>query len=182
MGIWVESDSYVPSPGDYIFYDWDDNGIGDNRGDSDHVGIVEKVSDGLIYVIEGNYSNAVKRRTLAVNGRYIRGYGVPKYDTETQVNKSIDELARAVIAGEYGNGDERKEKLGYLYDEVQDRVNELLSPVTPKTEHTVVRGDTLWGIAEKYLGSGHRYPEIVDLNQLDTLIIQIGQKLKIPTK
>ena len=79
-GIWVEDDSYVPKPGDYIFYDWQDTGAGDNKGNSDHVGIVEKVVDGVITVIEGNYSNAVKRRTLKVNGKYIRGYGVPKYD------------------------------------------------------------------------------------------------------
>lgn len=83
MGIWVEDDSYTPLPGDYIFYDWDDNGAGDNKGASDHVGIVEKVVYGVITVIEGNCSNAVKRRTLKVNGKYIRGYGVPKYDEES---------------------------------------------------------------------------------------------------
>lgn len=82
MGIWVEDDAYIPAPGDIIFFDWDDNGSGDNKGFSDHVGIVETVSNGKITVIEGNYSNSVKRRTLSVNGRYIRGYGVPKYDAE----------------------------------------------------------------------------------------------------
>ena len=81
-GIWVEDDAYVPKPGDYIFYDWQDTGAGDNKGNSDHVGIVEKVVDGVITVIEGNYSNSVKCRTLKVNGKYIRGYGVPKYDGE----------------------------------------------------------------------------------------------------
>ena len=81
-GIWVEDDAYVPQQGDFIFYDWQDTGSGDNKGHSDHVGIVEKVVDGVITVIEGNYSNAVKRRTLNVNGKYIRGYGVPKYDAE----------------------------------------------------------------------------------------------------
>lgn len=81
-GIWVEDDSYIPQPGDYIFFDWQDTGVGDNQGASDHVGIVEKVVDGVITTIEGNYSNSVKRRTLKVNGKYIRGYGVPKYDAE----------------------------------------------------------------------------------------------------
>lgn len=83
MGAWAEDESRTPNPGDIIFYDWEDNGVGDNRGGCDHVGIVEKVSAGKITVIEGNYSNSVKRRTLSVNGRYIRGYGVPKYDKET---------------------------------------------------------------------------------------------------
>ena len=82
MGIWVEDDAYVPAPGDYIFYDWQDDGIADDTGSPDHEGIVEKVSGGKIIVIEGNYSDSVKRRTLAVNGKYIRGYGVPKYDAE----------------------------------------------------------------------------------------------------
>lgn len=79
LGAWQENDAHVPQPGDIIFYDWDDSGKGDNAGGSDHVGIVEKVSGNTITVIEGNYSSAVKRRTLAVNGKYIRGYGVPKY-------------------------------------------------------------------------------------------------------
>lgn len=82
MGIWVEADDYVPQPGDLILYDWDDSGKGDNTGGPDHVGGVEKVTSKKITVIEGNYSNAVKRRTLDVNGRYIRGYIVPKFDAE----------------------------------------------------------------------------------------------------
>ena len=92
LGSWQENDAYVPSPGDYIFYDWQDNGVGDNTGAADHVGIVEKVSGQTITVIEGNYSNSVKRRTLAVNGRYIRGYGVPKYGAA--VMAAVDKLAR----------------------------------------------------------------------------------------
>lgn len=82
LGSWAESDSRTPQPGDIIYYDWDDNGKGDNVGWSDHVGIVEKVSGDKITVIEGNYSNSVKRRTLSVDGKFIRGYGVPKYDKE----------------------------------------------------------------------------------------------------
>ena len=86
-GIWVEADSYTPAAGDLIFYDWEDSGKGDNAGTPNHVGIVEKVSNGIITVIEGNYSNAVKRRELAVNGRYIRGFGVPKYAVAANTEK-----------------------------------------------------------------------------------------------
>ena len=82
LGCWIENDAYVPSPGDIMFYDWDDDGKGDNKGEVEHVGIVEKVSGNTITVIEGNYQKECKRRTLNVNGRYIRGYGVPKYDSE----------------------------------------------------------------------------------------------------
>lgn len=82
---WVENENRVANVGDIIFYDWNDNGVGDNVGGSDHVGIVEKVANGIITVIEGNYNEAVKRRTINVNGKYIRGYGVPKYDAENKV-------------------------------------------------------------------------------------------------
>ncbi len=79
LGRWVENDAYTPQPGDYIFYNWDDNGVGDCTGAADHIGIVVSVTGGTIKVIEGNMSNAVGYRNLKVNGRYIRGYGVPDY-------------------------------------------------------------------------------------------------------
>lgn len=79
---WVESDSYVPKPGDIIFYYWKDNGVGDCTKGASHVGIVEKVSNRVITIIEGNLNNSVARREIKVNARYIRGYGVPKYDEE----------------------------------------------------------------------------------------------------
>lgn len=80
MGRWVEDDAYVPAPGDYIFYDWGDTGAGDNIGWPEHVGIVDTVSGCDIVVIEGNKSDMVDYRYLKVNGRYIRGYGVPDYN------------------------------------------------------------------------------------------------------
>lgn len=134
-GIWIEDESVTPKPGYIIFYDWEDSGSGDNRGSSDHVGIVESVSSGKITVIEGNYSNSVKRRTLSVNAKYIRGYGAPKYDVEVSTTpitstKTIDELAREVLNGKWGNGSDRKTRLtkaGYNYDVVQSRVNEIVS-------------------------------------------------------
>ena len=46
--------------------------------------------------------------------------------------------------------------------------------------HTVVKGDTLWDIAKKYLGDGSRYPEIKALNNLKSNVIYSGWKLKIP--
>ena len=132
LGCWIENDAYVPDHGDIIFYDWEDDGKGDNTGWPNHVGIVEKVSDGVITVIEGNYNCEVKRRTIKVNGKYIRGYGVPEYDAEAVTvtpSKSVDAVAKDVIAGKYGNGDARKAKIeaeGYNYAEVQARVNEIL--------------------------------------------------------
>ena len=94
MGIWQENDAYVPAPGDIIFYDWQDSGSGDNNGTSEHVGVVEKVKDGKITVIEGNKNDGVNERVIAVNGRYIRGYGVPKYDSEAKPVNHIDTLKK----------------------------------------------------------------------------------------
>lgn len=81
-GIWIENENRTPKAGEIIFYDWEDDGKGDNKGWSDHVGLVEKVSGKTITVIEGNYSNSVKRRTITVNAKNIRGYAAPKYDAE----------------------------------------------------------------------------------------------------
>ena len=86
MKCWIEDESIIPSIGMIIFYDWQDNGVGDNRGYSDHVGIVESVKGDIITVIEGNMSDAVGRRTLKVNAKYIRGYGAPNYFTDNNMN------------------------------------------------------------------------------------------------
>ena len=60
-------------------YDWQDSGSGDNTGVPDHVGIVVSISGNTIRVIEGNISDSVGYRNIAVNGRYIRGYCLPDY-------------------------------------------------------------------------------------------------------
>ena len=46
--------------------------------------------------------------------------------------------------------------------------------------YTVVRGDTLWGIAKTRLGSSYRYTEIVALNGLKSSLVYEGQELKLP--
>ena len=152
IGAWVESDSYVPKGGDIIFYCWSDKGSGDNTSQPDHVGIVEKVVGDTITVIEGNYDNSVKRRTIKVNGRYIRGYGVPKYDAEpvTEPSKTITQIAREVLKGKWGNGSARKANLtaaGYDYNEVQKEVNRLCNSGKKSNETVakeVIQGK--WGV------------------------------------
>lgn len=82
LGAWREDENYTPKAGDIIYYDWQDSGSGDNTGWSDHVGIVESVSGGMMTIIEGNYNCQVARRNIKINARYIRGFGVPKYTEE----------------------------------------------------------------------------------------------------
>ena len=155
-GIWVEDENRTPKAGEIIFYDWQDDGKGDNKGWSDHVGIVEKVENGKITVIEGNYKNMVTRRTISVNGRYIRGYGVPKYDAEKTVStsttkKSVEEVAKEVLDGKWGNGDARKsalEKAGYNYAAVQEKVNQLAKGTSAKKSVTEIAKEVIngkWG-------------------------------------
>lgn len=84
-GIWMENDGYVPKLGDAVCYDWGDGAnyaTTDNRGEPDHIGIVTQVNGAMSFVVtEGNMSGGrTGTQTLAVNGRYIRGFIVPDYD------------------------------------------------------------------------------------------------------
>lgn len=96
LGRWIENDVYVPSPGDVILYDWQDGtnyAATDNTGTPDHVGIVTSCDGKTIRVIEGNVSNKVGTRTLAVNGRYIRGFGIPDFaSVATEEEKPADKM------------------------------------------------------------------------------------------
>lgn len=88
-GIWIEDGRITPQPGDIIMYNWDDN-TQPNDGYSDHIGFVEKVSGEIITVIEGNYKNAVGRRTISVGHGNIRGYARPKYASESPAQSNSD--------------------------------------------------------------------------------------------
>ena len=152
IGSWQENDAHVPSPGDYVFYDWDDSGAGDCTGSADHVGIVEKVSGQTITVIEGNYSNSVKRRNIAVNGRYIRGYGVPKYSS-----KATGGSSGGTTGGNTGSSG---------------------NTTSGEVVYTVVAGDTLSKIAARY---GTTYQKLAEYNGISNPnVISVGQKIKIP--
>ena len=66
----------TPAPGNIIFFDWPDE-YGVQDGDSDHVGIVEKVEGGRVYTIEGNSGDACERNSYPVGNYQILGYGTP---------------------------------------------------------------------------------------------------------
>ena len=89
LGRWQESDSYVPKPGDVIMYAWSDNGVGDCTSGASHVGLVVACDGKTITVIEGNKANAVGYREIAVNGRYIRGFGLPDYASKATENEPV---------------------------------------------------------------------------------------------
>ena len=105
-GRWIEDDAFMPTPGDVVFYDWADDGQGDNVGSSDHVGLVAGTDGDAIFVIEGNKSDAVGWRTIHCGDRYIRGYAVPNYAAATAGGSSDNASAPAELQGlsllEYG--------------------------------------------------------------------------------
>ena len=74
-GLWQDN-SYEPRPGDIIFFDWDDGG---QDGQSDHVGIVEKVENGRVYTVEGNSGDSVRQNSYPIGYYEIYGYGTPAY-------------------------------------------------------------------------------------------------------
>ena len=64
-----------PSPGMIIFFDWDNKGSsGPQDGQADHVGIVQKVENGIVYTIEGNSGDSCR-----VNQYPLGYYGVVAY-------------------------------------------------------------------------------------------------------
>lgn len=67
-GQWKDR-NYIPKAGDIIFFDWENDGM------PDHVGIVEKVENGIIYTIEGNSNDQCRRNSYSVYSTLVLGYG-----------------------------------------------------------------------------------------------------------
>lgn len=89
-GIWIEDGTIAPRPGYVVVFNWDIR-TQPNNGPGHHIGFVESVvitgydangnPKGTITTIEGNYSEAVKRRTIPIGYGYIRGFAAPNYRT-----------------------------------------------------------------------------------------------------
>ncbi|WP_390896118.1 GBS Bsp-like repeat-containing protein [Streptococcus cristatus] len=78
LGIWNEDGNSTPKAGDIITFNWDKD-TQQNDGWADHIGIVEKVENGIIHTIEGNSNNEVKRNTYRIGHGNIRGFASPRY-------------------------------------------------------------------------------------------------------
>ena len=191
IGSWIEDDAYIPQSGDVIFYDWEDNGIGDCMGYPDHVGIVIEVTGTNIKAIEGNNSNAVCYRNLAVDAIYIRGYGIPNYCSKINdisgaynndsslvyIVREGDTLIK--IAEEYQMDYQKLASYNGIINpdfiKVGDRLQ--IPSNARKVTYTVKKGDTLFKIASQFNTS---VDILVSLNQIRNkdLIIE-GQEIKI---
>lgn len=140
--------SNVPTLGGIMV--WQKGGTLSGNDGAGHVAIVERIdSTNQIYTSESGYGSSAFWNSIRTNnnGRWGLGSGytfrgcivnpaigkvtAPVEPTPVTPTKSTDELAREVIAGKYGNGEDRKKALGSRYDEVQARVNEILNENKP---------------------------------------------------
>ena len=138
LGIW--KGLVKPEVGDVVIFNWS----GNRSGWGNHIGYVAAVSGDRVTTIEGNTTvngvSTVAYRYYMWNSVYIQGYARPLYSKGGQVPKvelsgSDEQLAREVIAGKFGHGEDRKRALGARYEEVQAKVNELLKQTTEKQVH-----------------------------------------------
>ena len=67
-GQWIKAGK-KPSPGDLIFFDWEQD------GGRDHVGIVTAVEGNVIFTVEGNSSDRCRMKRYYLDDPVIYGYG-----------------------------------------------------------------------------------------------------------
>ena len=74
---WADN-TVEPAPGMIVFFDWNDptGSSGPQDGEADHVGIVEKCENGIVYTIEGNSGDACRQNQYPVGYYGILGYGI----------------------------------------------------------------------------------------------------------
>ena len=108
---WEEDDTYLPLPGDIIYYDWDVRTLGDSTGWSDHVGIVVGTHGPFIKVIEGNKDDAVGYRYIIRWDPRIRGYGL----LEPSEDQWIGNL-NLIVATDLPSSPSVQDKFFYAYD------------------------------------------------------------------
>ncbi len=187
-GTWFKKGVQTPQAGDLFFLRYADYPYQDKYF-CDHVGIVESVNGNIITTLEGNvdgYSynwagtSMFKRKNRYLPDSNVYAFYRPKWQESTSTStsaqqskttatakKSVDELAKEVIAGKWSAGDERKQKLtaaGYDYNAVQKRVNEMLTGKKSVDEiaREVLQGK--WGNGDerkkKLTAAGYNYSAV----------------------
>lgn len=90
----------------------------------------EVIADKMLLYIKagGKVLRGLQRRREEERKLFLTPCNIVKVPAK-ETKKTIEEVAREVIAGKWGNGNERKERLtaaGYNYKSVQSKVNKLL--------------------------------------------------------
>lgn len=100
---------------------------------------------------------------------------------KANVNTIIKDKGIYTIVGESNGFGKLKSGAGWIDLKYTEKYEEKKTQPSYKT-YKVKEGDSLWVIAEEFLGDGNRYPEIKKLNGLSSDIIYTGTVLKIPNK
>ena len=147
-GAWLKKGEKTPQPGDYIMFKYASFTNPIDKYSASHVGLVEAVNGNVLTTLEGNVdgrsdnwaaTSTYKRKTRYLSSSDVYSFYRPYWKnvtpaptpTPTPKKKTVDEIAKEVIQGKWGAGEERKKKLknaGYDYDAVQKRVDELMKP------------------------------------------------------
>jgi LysM repeat protein len=171
LGRWNGDRTVTPEVGDVIYYDKD------KKGEPSHVGYVAKVSGKELTAIEGNKSDRVAERIIAIGDEEIFGYGKPDYaskaakigklstadtgtgNSQTTTDTTTSSGENAAVTGNRSAGTEQT------------------GGESPRT-YTVKKGDTLSWIATEF---GMTYQQLARHNAIeDPNLILIGQVIEIP--
>lgn len=183
----------IPKVGAVICWRKGQAGNGDDG--AGHVAFVEEVyTDGSIMTSNSAYGGTKFYMKKLYAPDYYMGskytfqgfiYNPISFEDETTSNKkTVEELAKEVLDGKWGNGQDRYDRLtaaGYNYNDVQAEVNRLVNNKQSSSKvitYTVKKGDTLSGIGSKY---GVDWRDIAKDNNIKSpkYTIYVGQKLKI---
>jgi hypothetical protein len=107
MGRFHSPGSYIPEPGDLVYFDWD------KTGDCDHVGIVKSANAISFTTIEGNSANAVRQRIYLMKNDQIAGFAEVKEPIDT-LSEAIDKLSRVGVINSPDYWKKNHSKLQYV--------------------------------------------------------------------
>ena len=158
-----------------------------NVGPYGHIGIVAAIpKKGVTVTVQSQNQGAILTKVTKANyslGSFLGAFRYKAWQkpTPATTKKSVDDIAREVIAGKWGNWTDRFNRLkkaGYNPAIIQARVNELCKKqIKSAKTYTVKRGDTLSAIAKKY---GTTVAKLVKDNAIKNAnLIYPGQRLVI---
>ena len=135
---------------------WRKGKTGTGSDGAGHVAIVEKInSDGSIVISQSGYNSgrfwtSTIKKGYALSGYVFQGFIYnPAVSSPNTTKKSNNEIAKEVIAGKWGNGADRKNRLtkaGYNYNTIKRIVNDMATGSTAsKKSNTEIAKEVIAG-------------------------------------